>query len=135
MYQYYPNYMYPQQPQAQQQQAPRQEQSGFISVNGEQQARDWPIAPGNSLTFKDETAPYIYTKTSYSQFDIPVFEKYRLTKEEDPQAQSGSEELKQAVQRIENELNDIKDGYKLLKDELEEMKNWMRQPFMSKTEG
>ena len=140
--QYYPNYLYSQPQQLQQTQflqEQKQEHFGFISVNNEQQARNWPIAPGNSLTFKDESSPYIYTKTmGLSQFETPIFEKYRLTKEEDPQQQNTynqqeQENLKNTIQDLETELNYIQDAYKSLRSEFEEMKNWMRQPFMSKS--
>lgn len=106
-YNYYPNYyqpMYPQiQPTYQQQpqmQAPQTQpvqqpvqpqiqNGGFISVRSEQEARNYPIAPGNSVTFLDENAPYCYTKTmGFSQLDRPRFEKYRLVKEEEAQAQN-----------------------------------------------
>lgn len=57
---------------------------GFVSVRNENEARNYPVAPGNSVMFRDETAPYIYSKTmGYSQLDIPKFDKYRLVKEED----------------------------------------------------
>lgn len=76
-------------PQAQQipqqpvQQMPIQ-QSGFVRVQSENEARMYPVAPGNSVTFIDENAPYCYTKTmDMSQLDRPKFEKYRLVKEED----------------------------------------------------
>lgn len=91
-----PNYNYQQQayPQAQmqmatqnQQQQPQIQNGGFIQVHNEDEARNYPIAPGNSVTFKDENAPYVYTKTmGFSQLDRPIFEKYRLVKEEDIQA-------------------------------------------------
>ena len=105
-YNYYPNYyqpMYPQiQPTYQQQpqmQAPQTQpvqqpvqpqiqNGGFISVRSEQEARSYPIAPGNSVTFKDENMPYVYVKTmGFSQLDSPNFEKFRLVKEEEVQAQ------------------------------------------------
>lgn len=58
-------------------------QSGFVSVRSEQEARNYPIAPGNSITFKDETSPYVYTKTmGFSQLDRPTFDKYKLVKED-----------------------------------------------------
>lgn len=91
-----PNYNYQQQayPNAQmqmtaqnQQQQPQIQNGGFIQVHDENEARNYPIAPGNSVTFKDENAPYVYTKTmGFSQLDRPIFEKYRLVKEEDIQA-------------------------------------------------
>lgn len=91
-----PNYNYQQQayPNAQMQMATQNQQTqpqiqngGFIQVHNEDEARNYPIAPGNSVTFKDENAPYVYTKTmGFSQLDRPIFEKYRLVKEEDIQA-------------------------------------------------
>lgn len=61
-------------------------QSGFVVVQSEQEARSYPVAPGNSITFKDESGPYCYVKTmSFNQLDRPTFERYRLVKEEAPQ--------------------------------------------------
>ena len=126
--QYYPQYYYPQQQQQQQPQRQEMPQSGLIRVPGEQQAREWPVAPGNSLTFKDDSAPYIYVKTmGMSSFDPPVFEKYRLIKEEDPSEQDD-------IAALKNELNEIRNSGQLLRNEVEEMKNWMRQPFLNKAE-
>lgn len=69
-----------------QQTQPQIQNGGFIQVHNEDEARNYPIAPGNSVTFKDENAPYVYTKTmGFSQLDRPIFEKYRLVKEEDLQ--------------------------------------------------
>lgn len=88
----YPNYnyqqyqqSYPQQQYQQIMQAQQQPQfGGFVSVRNEMEARNYPVAPGNSVMFRDETAPYIYSKSmGYSQLDTPRFDKYRLVKEED----------------------------------------------------
>ena len=57
------------------------------------EARNYPVAYGASVTFKDETAPYIYTKTmGFSQLDTPRFEKFRIVKEEalEPQVENVS---------------------------------------------
>lgn len=77
---YYPQ-AYQQQPQMQQ---PMQIQNGgLISVRNETEARNYPIASGTSITFKDENSPYVYTKTmGFSQLDRPTFEKFRLVKED-----------------------------------------------------
>lgn len=57
--------------------------NGLVIVRSEEEARNYPIAYGNSVTFKDETAPYIYTKTmGFSQMDRPIFEKFKLVKED-----------------------------------------------------
>ena len=87
-YQQYPNYQQTY-PQTQITTQPTQIQNGgFISVRSEQEARSYPIAPGNSVTFKDENMPYVYVKTmGFSQLDSPSFEKFRLVKEEEVQAQ------------------------------------------------
>lgn len=87
-YNNYPQQIYPNayqavapvqsQPQAQ----PQIQNGGFVSVRNETEARNYPVALGNSVTFKDETAPYIYTKTmGFSQLDVPKFDKYKLVKE------------------------------------------------------
>lgn len=77
----------PQQTQQMQQPIPNQIQNGgFVTVRSEAEARNYPVAPGNSVTFKHETAPYCYVKTlGFSQFEAPRFEKYKLVKEEDEQ--------------------------------------------------
>lgn len=58
---------------------------GFIPVQSIEEARNYPVAPGNSVTFKDENAPRVYTKTmGFSQLDRPIFEIYKLVKEVEP---------------------------------------------------
>jgi len=87
---YNPNYgtnPYYQQLVAQQQQMAAQQvpvqRNGFVPIPSEQDARAYPVAPGNSIMFRDESKPYCYVKTmGYSQLDQPVFEKYRLVKED-----------------------------------------------------
>lgn len=62
-------------------------QGGFVRVRDENEARMYPVAPGNSVTFINENAPFCYTKTvNMGQLDRPVFEKYRLVKEDDAPA-------------------------------------------------
>lgn len=59
-------------------------QGGFVRVQSEQEARAYPVAPGSSITFIDESRPYCYTKSvDMSQLDRPKFERYRLVKEEE----------------------------------------------------
>ena len=86
LYQNYPGYqMYYQQLQNMQQpqQTPQIQNGGFIMVKDILEAQNYPVAPGNSVTFKNENQPYIYTKTlGFSQMDQPVFEVFKLVKEE-----------------------------------------------------
>ena len=102
---YQPNQQY----QQMQNQPQMVQSSGFIPVPNEAYARNYPVAPGNSVTFKDENAPYCYTKTmGFSQLEQPRFEKYRLVKEEpEKQADTTAEvyamidELRGRIEKIE----------------------------------
>ena len=59
-------------------------QGGFVRVRDENEARMYPVAPGQSVTFVNENAPYCYCKTvNMGQLDRPIFEKYRLVREDD----------------------------------------------------
>lgn len=132
-----PNYNYQQQayPQAQmqmtaqnQQTQPQIQNGGFIQVHDENEARNYPIAPGNSVTFKDENAPYVYTKTmGFSQLDRPIFEKYRLVKEDDMPTQNSpvSAEIVQQTNNIDyalkTDLTALQKEIDVLKQRIEEL--------------
>lgn len=123
----YPQYysqFYPQNYNQQSQvQLPQIQNGGLVSVHNEMEARNYPVAIGTSITFKDENAPYIYNKTmGFSQLDVPKFDKYRLVKEDTSEQtqtmQNGSEtakddnfiieDLKSKIDMLENEIEDIK---------------------------
>ena len=112
-YPQYPQYIPQQTQQQQQQQSPS---ISFVSVQSEEMARNYPIAPGNSVTFKNENAPYIYTKTmGFSQLDRPIFERYKLVKEDDviepePCKCDGEiSKLKSEIDKMWNEINELKE--------------------------
>ena len=97
------------------------QQSPFVSVRSELEARNYPVAYGNSVTFKDETAPFIYSKTmGFSQLDKPIFEKYRLIKEdiseEEPQKECGCNGLKSQIENLELQLGEMWNEINILKD-------------------
>ena len=51
----------------------------IVSVQSEQDARNYIVAYGPSIIFKDENKPLVfYTKTAISQFEPPVFKIYDL---------------------------------------------------------
>ena len=58
---------------------------GFIPVPNIDYAKNYVVMPNTTVTFIDENAPYVYTKTRKSQFDPPVFEKLRLVREQEAQ--------------------------------------------------
>lgn len=64
---------------------PQMRQTGFVRVRSRAEAESYPIAPGSSVTFVDETAPLVYVKTlGPSQFDRPTMETYKLERIEEP---------------------------------------------------
>ena len=115
-------------------QVPSQIQNGgFIPVRSESEARSYPVAPGTSVTFKHETAPYCYTKTlGLSQFEAPKFEKYRLVKEEEETDSSETKEdlstifaTKEEIGKVVGVVKGIDDVISALKSDVEAMKGDM----------
>ena len=121
-YPYPTGYYQPQQPQ--QQTVPQIQNGGFISVRNESEARSYPVAHGNSVTFKDETAPYVYTKTmGSSQLDRPIFEKFRLVKEEVAEASEMPQKENNAPQVDISTINELKGEIEAIWSEIEGIKN------------
>ena len=114
------------QQQSQQMQQPTIQQSGFVPVRSEQEARSYPVAPGNSVTFKDENAPYCYVKTmGFNQLDRPTFERYRLVKEDAPvtdqnapTSADGAEGSKDAAYALKSDLGAIWSEIDALKEKV-----------------
>lgn len=111
------NQQYPQmqqQPQIVQNQQPQIQTNGLISVRSESEAANYPVQAGNSVTFKDETAPYIYVKTmGFSQLDRPTFDKYRLVKEDATQVSADDQKaefgaLQREIDALWKAVEDLK---------------------------
>lgn len=123
----YPNYFQQIQPQPQYIQPkveqPQIQNGGFVSVRSEDEARNYPVAQGMSVTFKDETAPYIYTKTmGFSQLDRPLFDKYKLVKENPVEHPIEPQIEPQKIETDNSELEGIKGEIKALWKEIENIK-------------
>ena len=108
-YNMYPNYQYPYQQYPQQQ----IQNGGFVSARSIEEAYNWPVAPGNSITFKIENTPYVCTKTKgFSPLEQPVFERYRLVKEEDvpkePEMASEPPKYDEQISKLWEEVNALK---------------------------
>lgn len=108
---YYP-YQYGQNLSMQQPQVPQMQQtsqSQFVMVRSEAEARNYPVGFGNNVLFKDETAPYVYSKTmGFSQLDKPQFEKYRLVKEEVEETKPETD-YRSELDRLWDEINALKE--------------------------
>ncbi len=107
----YPNYGQQQMQQLQPQQQQIQN-GGFIVVKSEQEVFNFPVGCGNSVNFKLENAPYLYTKTmGFSQFDKPVIEKYKLVKEEANEViENNSFDIRGELNRLWDEINLLKEN-------------------------
>lgn len=110
------------QPQMQTQQI---QDGGFIRVKNIDEARNYPVAPGNSITFKIEGAPYLCTKTmGFSQLEQPRFEKFKLVKEDDSIAQTDENAKDNSMNdkpyATEDELKETKEAIEKLKSDFEE---------------
>lgn len=118
MYNPYQAYQQPiQQPQQQIQ------NGGFMLIPNENVAYNYPVAPGNCVTFKVEGKPIIIEKSmGFSQFDSPRLEIYDLVKRE----------MKPQTEEVaENNLDGLKSEIKSLWDEINALKN-SRKPNTSK---
>ena len=128
-YQYFNPYYQQQMPQPIQQQIPQQVQqpqiqaTNFLTVPSEEIARNYPVAPGNSITFKNENAPYVYSKTmGFSQLDRPIFEKYRLVKEDDVEPIKADSKSDEDIQIKLAEIDIVKEEIESLRAEVDELK-------------
>jgi len=112
----YLGYQQPQQMQMPQQVPQQMNNGGVISIPSEQDARNYPVAPGNSVIFKDETQPYLYVKSmSFNQMEQPTFEKYRLEKE-------SVEVVPQSSYATQNEIEELRKAYAVLSDRVENIR-------------
>lgn len=127
----YPQYGYQIPQQQTQLPQPQIQNGGLVSVHNENEARNYPIAIGTSITFKDENAPYVYTKTmGFSQLESPKFDKYRLIKEDASTPSnlpendtSDAKSINTIIDDVINEIETIKEDIKGIK---EKMKNASR---------
>lgn len=84
----------------------QQVQTPFVNVRSEAEARNFPVGFGNVVCFKDESAPYIYTKAmGFSQSDKPVFEKYRR---EDYETKPETD-YREEIDKLWGEINSLKE--------------------------
>ena len=97
---------------------------GFVRVMSEDEARNYPVAPGYSVTFINDSATYCYTKTAgFSQFDRPVFKKYRLIAENEPNTtfpdEGNKDTLPTPEYALKSDFDKLKAEFKKLKTKVE----------------
>jgi len=128
-YPYYPqnynpqqNYMMNNQQIPQQQIQPQQQQiqnAGFISVRGENDVFNYPVGPGNCMTFKIEGQPIVFEKSmGFSQLEAPKVKKYRLVEEEALAEHGNEQEIDNtAIEKLENEIKALWGEVNALKEQ------------------
>lgn len=107
-------------------QAQNTQTNGIISAPNEEFARNYPVAYGNSVTFRDENIPYLYTKTmGFSQMDRPTFDKYKLVKEgvEEvaPTPVLEPKDYDEDIAKLKSDIEILKTENENLKTELEDL--------------
>lgn len=67
---------------------------GFVHVQSEQEALQYPVAPGYSVTFRDDAHGLYYSKTmGTNQFEAPQFKKFRLVEVNDETSSQNEREV------------------------------------------
>ncbi len=130
-YNYYPYNPYYSQPyqaanlQNQQsiQQQPQPQQihnGGYVSVRSEDEARMYPVAPGNSVTFINELAPFIYKKTmGFSQFDKPIFEVFEVIPKKPPTSENVDKPIKDIAYAEKSDIEALQATIEALKGDID----------------
>lgn len=115
-------------PLLQQMQPIQMPQNNIVNVPSEDMARNYPVAPGNTIIFKHDNAPYIYTKTiGYSQFDTPVFERYVLDVGTPKIEPVKDEPISLPLDDIKAEISEIRTLYEELKDKIDKPKRTVKK--------
>lgn len=102
----------------------------FTPVHSDNEVLNSPVAPGNTIYFKHETEPYIYTKSmGMSQFEVPQTKKYKLEEVEMtngainvPTEPTNQPKQTQPKYLLEDDIQPILDELKQCKEELKDLK-------------
>ena len=94
----------------------------FVPIPSEEDARNYPIQRGTSVTFKDENLPYIYIKKlGMGQLDSPTFEVYEIKKRPSQSTQRAeSAPLREETDKLSNYVT--KAEYGAICDEIDALR-------------
>ena len=133
LYQSYPTQFptqpnaYPTQPNAlpTQQNTLQIQNGGFMVIPNEEMVKNYPVAPGNCVTFKIEGKPIVMEKSmGFSQFESPKVDRYRLVKEEPEEIKE--EEVKETFNDFDYE--EIRTDIDKLWGAIDEIKSTIDKP-------
>lgn len=128
----YQNQYYTQQ--QQQQQTPQAFNGGYVTVRSEEEARNYPVAMGASVTFFNETQPFCYKKSAgTSPLDPPTFEVYKILKvgsDVKPQNNTEDNSISSEISALKKQVAELQDKYNELirqKESEEDVKSINKQ--------
>lgn len=108
------------QPQAQTQAQPQIQNGGFVCVPTIEDAKNYPVAPGNVVTFKIEGMRVLAEKSlGWSQFATPEFRLYKLVEEDVPEESTAP--LPEYA--LKSDLDEINDYLADLQEQVDALKN------------
>ena len=103
---------------------PQYQSGGFMVIPSEDMVKNYPVAPGNCVTFKIEGKPVVMEKSmGFSQFESPRIDRYRLVKEEVEEIKE--EEVKET---INDDYDEIRTDIDKLWGAIDEIKASMDKP-------
>ena len=112
-----------QQPQ-QTSQAPQIQNAGFLAAPNEDFVMNYPVGPGNCLTFKIEGKPIVMEKSmGFSQFESPKIERYRLMREEAAEHTEMAQKDDADIKSMIDSINKTNDEIEAIWDEIDKLKN------------
>lgn len=112
------------QPTQQIQQTQQMQNGGFLAAPNEDYVLNYPVAPGNCLTFKIEGKPIVMEKSmGFSQLESPKVERYRLMKEEASQPMETEPKDKVDIKSLIDNINKANDEIEAIWVEIDRLKN------------
>lgn len=106
------------------------QQGGYITVRSEEEARNYPVALGTSVTFFNETQPFCYKKTmGNSPLDKNDFRIYKITEISDtsnlqnlvPTSNETQQTNKYTIEQFKSEIDNIYGEIEALKKQVAEL--------------
>lgn len=119
-------------------QMPQFQNEPFVPIPSESDARNFPVQPGKSVSFKDEYLPDVYYSKTMpaSQFERPIFKRYRLIEEEITDGIQAKQSEPKQTQIDKSEIDNLKAKVEGLEEEVENIKKKISvKPTGRKKEG
>lgn len=102
---------------------PQIQDGGFVIVPDEKDVLTYPVQPGHCVRFKVVGKPIYFEKTaSYSQFEDPKIDRYRLVKEEDENEQPKPGITKEDFDSVMDELDALRSDFDEIRGDINALK-------------